>query len=86
MRNKETIILLIVAFCVMSLVSVLSYNLGRTDAELRQEIIERHIQNAGDDNAIKFIWNNTADTMLIEGALIKIDFIDENTVYLVPTK
>jgi hypothetical protein len=33
----------------------IGYDFGKKDAELRQEIIERHIENGNDDNVIKFI-------------------------------
>lgn len=78
--------MLVIAFATLAIVSILSYNLGVSDAETKQEILERHIQNASRDNSIKFIWNDDEESIPMPGTLVRIEMIDENTVYLQPTE
>lgn len=83
MKHIETLVVLLVGFGVMITMSILSYNLGVSDAEIKQEILESHIEDSI-DNSIKFIWNDTEASIPKDGSLIKIEFTDENTVYIGP--
>lgn len=37
-----------------------------------------------DDNSIKFIWNDVEESIPIDGSLIRLEFTDENNVYIGP--
>lgn len=75
------LLLYVIAFMLLCITNVISYNLGSIDAKLEEEIIQRHIENG---NVIKFIWNDDEESIPMPGALVKIEDIDKNTVYLTP--
>lgn len=43
-------------------------------------------QNSPKSNEIEFIWNDTEESIPMDGELIKIEFTDENTVYIGPAE
>jgi hypothetical protein len=87
MKDYVDLMLLVIALiCAFMLSAFIGYDFGKKDAELRQEIIERHIENGNDDNVIKFIWNDDEESIPAEGSLVKIEFFDENTVYIGPVE
>ncbi len=42
------------------------------------------VENLRINNEIKFIWNDDEESIPVDGSLIKIEFTDENTVYIGP--
>lgn len=84
MKNLKNLLVLIIGLISMGTTCVLSYNLGKSDARIEQEILERHIENATTDNSIKFIWNDDEESIPANDSLIKIEYIDENNVYIGP--
>lgn len=62
---------------------------GAQFKELNSELAKLHqpASNVIDDNnGIHFIWNDDEESIPQDGELIKIEFTDENTVYLTPTE
>jgi hypothetical protein len=37
-----------------------------------------------EDNSIKFIWNDVEESIPVDGSLIRLEFTDENNVYIGP--
>lgn len=60
------------------------FNMGVEHQEEVQEEIERHIEDDDKPNAIKFIWNDDEESIPTDGSLVRIEFTDENNVYLEP--
>lgn len=85
MTKLEILLVSIAGFIILTVMSILSYNLGVSDAEIKQEILETHIEN-GNDNSIKFVWNDDEESIPKDGSLIRIEMTDENTVYLQPVE
>jgi hypothetical protein len=87
MKKHIDLILLVVAIIAsISLTLSFGYDLGFKDAEMRQEIIERHIENGDDNNKIQFLWNDDEESIPAEGSLIKIEGFDENIVLIGPVE
>jgi hypothetical protein len=87
MKKHIDLILLVVAIIAsISLTLSFGYDLGFKDAEMRQEIIERHIENGDDNNNIQFLWNDDEESIPDEGSLIKIEGFDENIVLIGPVE
>ena len=42
--------------------------------------------NVPDDNSIKFIWNDVEESIPVDGSLIRLEFTDENNVYIGPAE
>jgi hypothetical protein len=89
MENIKHLAILILGLATMAAVCLLSYDLGVKDAELKQEILETHIENgiyspiqsqAYDD--IKFIWNDDLEAIPKVGSLVRLNYIDGNTIYI----
>ena len=39
-----------------------------------------------EDNSIKFIWNDVEESIPVDGSLIRLEFTDENDVYIGPAE
>jgi len=39
-----------------------------------------------EDNSIKFIWNDVEESIPVDGSLIRLEFTDENNVYIGPAE
>ena len=39
-----------------------------------------------EDNSIKFIWNDDEESIPVDGSLIRLEFTDENNVYIGPAE
>jgi hypothetical protein len=55
MKDYVDLMLLVIALICAFMLSAFIDMILEKDAELRQEIIERHIENGNDDNVIKFL-------------------------------
>lgn len=83
MKNLKNLIVLCIGLAIMITTCLLSYDLGVKDAELKQEILESHIEN-GTDNSIKFIWNDDIESLPTDGSPILIEFTSKDTIYIGP--
>lgn len=81
MDKLKNLVILIIGFIIMLVVTLLSYNIGVKDAELKQEILENHIEN-GNHSSIKFIWDEDDEALPEDGNLITIKYTKDNIVYL----
>ena len=45
-----------------------------------------HIEFDHDNNGIKFIWNDDEESIPADGSLIRLEFTDENNVYIGPAE
>jgi hypothetical protein len=82
--TKRELVLVIGMITSFVATAAISYSFGVEGQKREQEIIERHIENASKGNSIKFIWNDDEESIPAEGGLVKVEAIDENTVYLTP--
>jgi hypothetical protein len=80
---KTEIVIIIGFVTALICTGAVSYQFGVKAQEERQEIIERHIENAS-RTGIELIWNDDEESIPMEGEIVKIEMIIENTVYVSP--
>jgi hypothetical protein len=44
----------------------------------------KHTSSKQEDTSIKFIWNDVEESIPVDGSLIRLEFTDENNVYIGP--
>jgi phage terminase large subunit-like protein len=64
-------------------VSILSFLGGAIVVSFANEQVQRE-KDRHQGNEIHFIWNDDEESIPAEGAMVKIEGINENTVYLAP--
>lgn len=80
--NKNSFIIVLIGILIFSVtINFLAFQeIERTHNEIQR------LNEPKEDNEIHFIWNDDEESIPPDGSLIKIEFTDENNVFIGPTE